>query len=88
MNRGMRVLQTLALPLGYVTVSAEIIILYQHAGCQERNAELPEFFCCVRDRLECLRREDKNGNFVCCPYCADGWAMVKWTYIQIRRRVL
>jgi len=34
----------------------------------------------VRDRLECLRREDKNGNFVCCPYCADGWAMVKWTY--------
>jgi len=35
----------------------------------------------VRDRLECLRREDKNRNFVCCPYCADGWAMVKWTYI-------
>ena len=26
MNRGMRVLQTLALPLGYVTVSAKIII--------------------------------------------------------------
>lgn len=42
MNRGMRVLQTLALPLGYVTVSAKVIILYQHAGCQERNAELPE----------------------------------------------
>jgi len=26
----------------------------------------------VRDRLECLCREDKNRNFVCCPYCADG----------------
>ena len=77
MNRGMRVLQTLALPLGYVTVSAKVIILYHCTGCQERNAELPEFFCCARDRLECLYGEDKNRNFVFCPYCADGWAMVK-----------
>ena len=36
MNRGMRVLQTLALPLGYVTVSAKNIILYGGGFCQER----------------------------------------------------
>ena len=56
MNRGMRVLQTLALPLGYVTVSAKTIILYRHAGCQERNAELPELagFNMYLDRLDQL----------------------------------
>jgi hypothetical protein len=31
----MRVLQTLALPLGYVTVSAKTIILYTVGPCQE-----------------------------------------------------
>ena len=80
MNRGMRVLQTLALPLGYVTV-AECPRDIIHYPAAVVKSEMPNFrnssFWCVRDRLECLCREDKNGNFVCCPYCADGWAMVK-----------